>query len=230
MYTVKSIFDTLQGEGHRTGARSVFVRFAGCNLWTGRPQDRGIGKGACSFWCDSDFFKGEKMGAPAILDRLDELWPKYGGERWCVLTGGEPFLQVDPDLVIFLHLNGWKIAAETNGTVDVPEGIDWLTVSPKLGTDIVVKSCHELKVVLPGGSDGWAVDALVEMAERLNAQHRFVQPQDAIDPTQVEVSYLVGKSAGQRQYELAAQQCVDFVKANPSWRLSLQTHKMLGLP
>ena len=206
-YAVKEIFLTLQGEGMQAGRRAVFLRFAGCNLWSGREQDRASAD--CSF-CDTDFvgLDGENGGryeAAALAAKVDELWGQ-GDRRLVVVTGGEPLLQLDSALIDALHVRGFAIAVETNGTLPAPEGIDWLCVSPKAGTEIVQRSGDELKLVWPqAGIDpaelaGWDFD------------HFLIQPMDCTE----------GQSALDRS--------IAFVMANPGWELSLQTHKLLGLP
>ena len=207
-YAVKEIFLTLQGEGAQAGRRAVFCRFAGCNLWTGREQDRV--KAICKF-CDTDFvgtdgtLGGKYADADALAATIAECWGRDGDDRYVVLTGGEPMLQVDAALIDALHAQGFSIAIESNGTLAVPRSIDWICVSPKAGSELVQVSGDELKLVWPQpGSD---VDRLAS----LEFTHRLVQPLD--DP-----------NAGAN-----VQQCIDLVMADPRWRLSLQTHKSLGL-
>jgi len=241
MYVVKEIFDTVQGEGLRAGARSVFVRFAGCNLWNGRPDDRSKGTGACARWCDTDFVGGEKLDVAALLARMDAQWKppeSEDDERWCVLTGGEPMLQVDWPLVDALITAGWRIAVETNGTLDPDDGklldvIDHLTVSPKVGGDLVRKCGTELKVVLPGaaGSNGWSDADLDELARDGTWDALYVQPQDPILSTRVGASFLHGSLLGARdEYRANVERCLRWVRARPAWRLSLQLHKTIGIP
>jgi len=207
-YAVKEIFLTLQGEGAQAGRRAVFCRFAGCNLWTGREQDRA--KAVCKF-CDTDFVGtdgtlGAKYpDATALARVIGESWGDGAGDRYVVLTGGEPMLQVDAPLIDALHAEGFTIAIETNGTQAVPRSIDWICVSPKAGSKLVQRSGDELKLVWPQpGSD---VAALAE----LDFAHRLIQPLD--DPNAA----------------ANVQACIDLVMADPRWRLSLQTHKSLGL-
>jgi 7-carboxy-7-deazaguanine synthase (Cx14CxxC type) len=207
-YAVKEIFLTLQGEGAQAGRRAVFCRFAGCNLWTGREQDRA--KAICKF-CDTDFVGtdgtlGAKYAdAAALATTIAECWGQGGDDRYVVLTGGEPMLQVDAALIDALHEQGFTIAIETNGTFAVPRSIDWICVSPKAGSDLVQMSGDELKLVFPQpGSD-------VERLAKLEFTHRLIQPLD--DPNAA----------------ANVQQCIDLVMADPRWRLSLQTHKSLGL-
>ena len=207
-YAVKEIFLTLQGEGAQAGRRAVFCRFAGCNLWTGREQDRD--KAICKF-CDTDFVGtdgtlGAKYAdAAALATTIAECWGQGGDDRYVVLTGGEPMLQVDAALIDALHEQGFTIAIETNGTFAVPRSIDWICVSPKAGSDLVQMSGDELKLVFPQpGSD-------VERLAKLEFTHRLIQPLD--DPNAA----------------ANVQHCVELVMADPRWRLSLQTHKSLGL-
>jgi 7-carboxy-7-deazaguanine synthase len=206
-YAVKEIFLTLQGEGMQAGRRAVFLRFAGCNLWSGREQDRA--EAQCTF-CDTDFVgmdgeNGGRYAAEALAERVSALWGE--GERpLVVITGGEPMLQLDVALVDALHAKGFEIAVETNGTLPAAEGIDWICVSPKAGTEVVQRSGDELKLVWPqqgidpGALAGW------------DFRHFLIQPMDC---------------AG-REEALAAS--IRFVMENPRWSLSLQNHKLLGLP
>jgi 7-carboxy-7-deazaguanine synthase (Cx14CxxC type) len=206
-YAVKEIFLTLQGEGMQAGRRAVFLRFAGCNLWTGREEDRADAK--CRF-CDTDFVgldgeNGGRYGAETLAGRVASLWAE--GERpLVVITGGEPMLQLDAALIDALHESHFEIAVETNGTLPVPDGIDWICVSPKAGTDIVQRSGDELKLVWP--QDGIDPDALTGWDFR----HFLVQPMDCAEA------------------DAARAAAIDLVMRHPRWRLSLQTHKLLGLP
>lgn len=263
-YAIKEIFDTIQGEGARTGCRSVFVRFAGCNHWDGDPEHRAQGRGGCALWCDTDFVGGEKLTAGQLCERLEALWPYQEANqwRWCVLTGGEPGLQVDAELIRRLNDDGWYIAIETNGSIAMPlEWFDWITISPKLPSANPVpwrmQGCHEVKVVLPGalpGEPGWSDGDLLDLPRQFNplgdGDHQmglYIQPQDPVDPTTIEGSHLKSQEsatdAGMRQRAGAimpaadlegqwrdnVERCVQFIKAHPEWRLSLQTHKFLGL-
>jgi 7-carboxy-7-deazaguanine synthase (Cx14CxxC type) len=207
-YAVKEIFLTLQGEGMQAGRRAVFLRFSGCNLWSGREQDRA--DASCPF-CDTDFVgtDGENGGryadAEALGAKAEALWGE-GDRPLVVLTGGEPLLQVDAPLLAALKDRGFEIALETNGTIPAPDGIDWICVSPKAGTEIAQRRGNELKLVWPqAGIDptelaGWDFD------------HFLIQPMDCAD-------------AGNARHA-----AIRFVMDNPAWRLSLQTHKLLGLP
>ena len=206
-YAVKEIFLTLQGEGMQAGRRAVFLRLSGCNLWTGREQDRATAQ--CKF-CDTDFVgmdgeNGGRYDAAALAAKVEQLWGS-GDERLVVITGGEPMLQLDAALVDALHARGFEIAVETNGTLAAPDGIDWICVSPKAGTEVVQRSGDELKLVWPqAGVDpqallGW------------DFRHYLIQPMDCADAA------------------AARQAAIDYVLRHPEWRLSLQTHKLLGLP
>ncbi|WP_375394290.1 7-carboxy-7-deazaguanine synthase [uncultured Sphingomonas sp.] len=207
-YAVKEMFLTLQGEGVNAGARAVFVRFAGCNLWSGREQDRATA--ICRF-CDTDFVGTDGLGGGKFADAATlaasvvGFWGPGVTDRFVVLTGGEPMLQVDDALVDGLHAAGFRIAIETNGTLPVHPRIDWVCVSPKAGSVVVQRSGDELKLVWPQrGTD-------IELIEHWTFPHRLIQPLDDID------------AAANRDA------CVALVMARPGWRLSLQTHKLLGL-
>lgn len=211
-YAVKEMFVTLQGEGLQAGRRAVFVRFAGCNLWSGREQDRD--KASCTF-CDTDFVGtngdngGRYVDATALAAHAAALWAEdledSAPVAFAVLTGGEPLLQVDPALIDAMHAAGFEIAIETNGTIAVPDGIDWVCVSPKAGTQIVQRSGNELKMVWPQpGLDYTEI-------ENWDFDHLLVQPMDGL-------SALDARAAAIR-----------FVLHHPRWRLSLQAHKIAGL-
>lgn len=208
-YAVKELFLTLQGEGAQAGRRAVFVRFAGCNLWSGREADRATAQ--CGF-CDTDFVGidglngGRYADAAALAAAVAAAWGADGAARYVVLTGGEPMLQVDDALVTALHSRGFAIAMESNGTIAANPGIDWLCISPKAGTDVVQREGQELKIVWPQPGLDW--QAMVHW----RFDHFLVQPMDG---------------AGREQAIAAA---VDFAMVNPPWRLSLQNHKALGLP
>ncbi len=208
-YSVKEIFYTLQGEGANAGRAAVFCRFAGCNLWNGREEDRA--SAVCRF-CDTDFvgtdgtLGGKYASAAALARVIAAQWPaSFAGCRFVVLTGGEPLLQVDPALVDALHAQGFEIAVETNGTIEPPPGIDWLCVSPKAGATLALRSGQELKVVIPQDGQDW--DAL----EALDFSHRFVQPMD-----------------GPLQRDNTAHAIAHCLR-RPAWRLSVQMHKMTGI-
>jgi 7-carboxy-7-deazaguanine synthase (Cx14CxxC type) len=207
-YAVKEIFLTLQGEGMRAGRRAVFCRFAGCNLWSGREQDRA--SAICQF-CDTDFvgMDGEGGGkfadGAALAAAIAACWGEGSEGRYVVLTGGEPMLQVDAELIDALHAAGFEIAIESNGTLPVPRSIDWICISPKAGSTVVQTSGDELKLVWPQpGSD------VAEM-EGWDFANRLIQPMDDV------------------RGEANVRAAVDFALTNPRWRLSLQTHKLLGL-
>jgi 7-carboxy-7-deazaguanine synthase len=206
-YAVKEIFLTLQGEGMQAGRRAVFLRLAGCNLWSGREQDRAAAQ--CTF-CDTDFVgtDGERGGrymAAALAGQVRETWGQ--GERpLVVVTGGEPMLQLDAELIRALNAAGFEIAVETNGTLPAPAGLDWICVSPKAGTDVVQRSGDELKLVWPQA--GIDPEALLGWDFR----HFLIQPLDG----------------SEREASTAA--AIDYVMRHPRWRLALQTHKLLGLP
>lgn len=209
-YSIKEIFYTLQGEGAHAGRPAVFCRFSGCNLWTGREADRL--NAVCQF-CDTDFVgtDGERGGkfkeAGLLAAEIDSLWPaRYPASKYVVFTGGEPLLQLDRALIDAMHARGFTIAIETNGTLPVPEGVDWICVSPKMGSTLVVHKGSEIKVVIPQlGQDLAAYEAL-------DFEHYYVQAMD-------------GPLAAQN-IRLAIETC----RANPKWKLSLQTHKLLQIP
>jgi 7-carboxy-7-deazaguanine synthase (Cx14CxxC type) len=208
-YTVKEIFYTLQGEGAHTGRPAVFCRFSGCNLWTGREQDRETA--ICTF-CDTDFLGvgpdgGKFRTADALADAVADRWPSLNGhgQRFVVCTGGEPLLQLDAAAIDALHQRGFEVAIETNGTLAPPPGIDWICVSPKAGSQTVLRRGSELKLVYPqpGAQPEAFADAEFELF--------YLQPMDGPDLT--------------RNTQLALEYCL----AHPQWKLSLQTHKMVGI-
>jgi 7-carboxy-7-deazaguanine synthase len=211
-YAVKEIFYTLQGEGAHTGRPAVFLRFAGCNLWTGLERDRDKGPGGCSRWCDTDFVGtdgsgGGKFRSPAeLVGAVASHWPHSDVQPFVVCTGGEPLLQLDASLVEEFNSAGWFVAVETNGTVDPPPGKLWLTVSPKARSELRVLRGNELKLVFP------QVGAEPERFQDLAFEHFFLQPMDSPDKS--------------RNTQQALQYCL----AHPQWRLSLQTHKILNIP
>ncbi|MBS98611.1 MAG: 7-carboxy-7-deazaguanine synthase [Oceanospirillaceae bacterium] len=209
MYTVYEMFYTLQGEGAQSGRPAVFCRFAGCNLWSGREEDRA--KAVCQF-CDTQFVgtDGQRGGkfstASDLAESIASLWPAgVAGQRYVVCTGGEPALQLDEPLVDALHRLDFEVAIETNGTRPLPSGIDWVCVSPKAGTDLVIRTGDELKLVYPQSL------AEPERFESLQFKHFYLQPMDG--PLQ---------GANQRR-------CIEYCLAHPRWKLSLQTHKLLGI-
>ena len=208
MYAVKEIFYTLQGEGANAGTPAVFCRFAGCNLWSGREQDRA---GAVCQFCDTDFVGtdgtagGKFETAEALAGAIEQTWGGGPEHRFVVLTGGEPALQVDDAFIAALQRARFRIAIETNGTLPLPFGIDWVCVSPKAGTELVVTSGDELKLVYPQA--GLVPDDVAQLA----FDHRFLQPMDG--PNQA----------------ANTEAAVRFCLAHPAWRLSVQTHKVLGI-
>ena len=207
-YAVREMFLTLQGEGVQAGRRAVFVRFAGCNLWSGREEDRATA--VCKF-CDTDFVGIDGAGggrfADAVLlaDAVERFWGPGQALRYVVLTGGEPMLQIDDAMVDALHARDFEIGVESNGTIAAHPGIDWLCISPKAGSTVVQQSGHELKLVWPQpGSD---VDAM----ETWGFHHFLIQPMDCADAVS------------------ARDAAIAFVMARPKWRLTTQAHKLLGL-
>jgi len=207
-YSVKEVFYTLQGEGHNSGRAAVFCRFSGCNLWSGRPEDR---SGAICKFCDTDFVGvdgdggGKFTTANALASHIATFWPLGSNcKPFVVCTGGEPLLQIDQDLIAELHRAGFSIAIETNGTIAAPEGVDWVCVSPKHGTELKTVMGNEIKVVFPQETNP-------REYERFSFDHYFIQAMDG--PSQAE------------NLKAALKFCMD----NPKWRLSLQTHKLLQI-
>jgi 7-carboxy-7-deazaguanine synthase len=208
-YAVKECFLTLQGEGMQSGSRAVFLRFAGCNLWSGREADRATAQ--CRF-CDTDFVGtdgpgGGKFGsADALAEHVEQRWGEGPERRLAVITGGEPMLQLDEALIAALHARGFKVAAESNGTIAATPGLDWLCVSPKAGTEVVQRRGDELKLVWPqegiepADLESWAFD------------HFLVQPMDCVDGA------------------VALEEAIRMAMDRPKWRLTLQAHKVVGLP
>jgi organic radical activating enzyme len=244
-YAIKEMFRTLQGEGSRTGCVSVFVRFSGCNLWSGLPRVRDADESPCAQWCDTAFTSGEPIETEEILERLEECWSRREkGDRWVVLTGGEPMLQVDNSLISALHNEGWKIAVETNGTIDDPvlDRVNHVCVSPKRGVILNRKRADELKVVLPGAwefAKGWTEEELEALATSGRWSALYVQPMDyLLRQDLVAATALVPRDKGsQEEHEAAAmryanamEHCLKFINQHPQWRLSLQTNKLVGLP
>jgi 7-carboxy-7-deazaguanine synthase len=209
-YTVKEIFYTLQGEGAQSGRAAVFCRFVGCNLWSGHEKDRA---GAICKFCDTDFLgtdgpDGGKFDTEAALaDRIGQTWQSTStsGKKFVVFTGGEPLLQLDRPLIDALHTRGFEIAVETNGTVAAPSGLDWICVSPKAGAKLIQNTGDELKLVFP------QTGARPEQFQGLTFRHFFLQPMDG--------------PHRKANTDLAFQYCL----GNPIWRLSLQTHKLVGI-
>lgn len=208
-FAVKEIFFTLQGEGANAGRAAVFCRFAGCNLWSGREADRAAAE--CTF-CDTDFVGTDGPGggsfkdAAALADAVLRAWPTGRASPFVVLTGGEPLLQITPALIDALHERGFEIAVETNGTIAAPQGLDWICVSPKAGQALAQTTGDELKLIYPQPG------AEPERFEGLGFDRFFLQPMDGPDR------------------EANTKLAVDYCLAHPRWRLSLQTHKLLGIP
>ena len=217
MYSVKEIFPTLQGEGAHAGRAAIFCRFTGCNLWSGREEDRSTA--ICQF-CDTDFIGVDGIGggkfttANALANAIEVAWqttaagPHY---RYVVFTGGEPLLQLDAALIEALHAKQFEIAVETNGTLPVPAGIDWVCVSPKAGTELVVKQADEIKLAIPQNGHT-QLELLLKRFEGMDYRHRFLQPIDGLERDS--------------NTSFAVQLC----QKRPLWRLSLQTHKYIGMP
>jgi 7-carboxy-7-deazaguanine synthase len=207
-YAVKEIFLTLQGEGAHAGRAAVFCRFSGCNLWSGREQDRATA--TCQF-CDTDFvgtdgtLGGRYASADALAATIAAQWTEMAANRYTVLTGGEPLLQVDNALIDALHRRGFEIGVETNGTIVPPEGVDWVCVSPKAGAELVVRRGHELKLVYP--QQNAEPETFVDLA----FQRFSLQPMDGPDVAE------------------NTERAIDYCLRHPQWRLSLQTHKTLGI-
>ncbi len=209
MYKIKEIYYTLQGEGAQTGRAAVFCRFTGCNLWSGREEDRA--KAICQF-CDTDFWgtdglNGGRYSAEELAEKVFSLWDAHGkGKPYVVCTGGEPLLQLDAKMVAAFHAKGLEVAIETNGTIEVPEGVDWVCVSPKANTEIIVMKGSELKLVFP------QQNAEPERFSHFSFEHFFLQPMDSAER------------------EANTQKSIKYCLENPQWRLSLQTHKLLNIP
>ena len=216
MYTVKELFPTLQGEGAHAGRAAVFCRFAGCNLWSGREEDRA--SAVCQF-CDTDFVGSDGIGggkfdnAQDLASAIEQSWKSTSAgpqQRYVVFTGGEPLLQLDEPLISALHQRGFEVAIETNGTIKVPKGVDWVCVSPKAGSELIVLQANELKLVVPQvGHD--ALENLMSRFEKMDYRNRFLQPMDGPNV--------------KSNTELAVGLC----QKRPMWRLSIQSHKLIGI-
>jgi 7-carboxy-7-deazaguanine synthase len=207
MYKIKEIYYTIQGEGYHTGRPALFCRFAGCNLWSGREEDRD--KAICKF-CDTDFWgtdgvNGGKYTGESLVKVLMSLWPKTNLNPFIVCTGGEPGLQMDQELIDLLHTHHFEIAIETNGTVTLPDSIDWICVSPKADTDIIITKGNEIKLVYP------QLENHPTQYQNLDFEHFYLQPLD---------------DAKQSEHIKA---CVSYCLQHPKWKLSLQTHKFIGI-
>lgn len=216
MYTVKELFPTLQGEGAHAGRAAVFCRFAGCNLWSGREEDRATA--ICQF-CDTDFVGSDGFGggkfdtAISLSDAIEAAWRSTSAgpqQRYVVFTGGEPLLQLDDQLIAALHQKGFAVAIETNGTMKVPKGVDWVCVSPKAGSDLIVLQADELKLVIPQ-QDHADLEKILARFEKMDYRNRFLQPMDG--------------PGLKSNTELAVSLC----QKRPLWRLSLQSHKLIGI-
>jgi len=216
MYTVKELFPTLQGEGAHAGRAAVFCRFAGCNLWSGREEDRATA--ICQF-CDTDFVGSDGFGggkfdtAISLADAIEAAWRSTSAgpqQRYVVFTGGEPLLQLDDQLIAALHQKGFAVAIETNGTMKVPKGVDWVCVSPKAGSDLIVLQADELKLVIPQ-QDHADLEKILARFEKMDYRNRFLQPMDG--------------PGLKSNTELAVSLC----QKRPLWRLSLQSHKLIGI-
>ncbi len=216
MYTVKELFPTLQGEGTHTGRAAVFCRFAGCNLWSGREEDRATA--VCKF-CDTDFVGSDGNGggkfetAQDLANAIESSWKSTSAgpqQRYVVFTGGEPLLQLDEQLIAELHQKGFEVAIETNGTIKVPTGVDWVCVSPKAGSDLIVLQANELKLVIPQeGHD--SLEKLLARFEKMDYRNRFLQPMDGPN------------------LKMNTVLAVNLCQKRPLWRLSLQSHKLIGI-
>ena len=216
MYSVKEIFATLQGEGAQAGRAAVFCRFTGCNLWSGREEDRS--SAVCQF-CDTDFVGtdgsgGGKFTSPEELAQaIENAWidtMRTRRYRYVVMTGGEPLLQLDEPLIKALHAKQFEIAIETNGTIVVPKGIDWICLSPKAGADLIVKQAHEIKLVVPQAGHQ-PIESVLQRFEAMDFRHRYIQAMDGPNLSD--------------NMAFAVQLC----QKHPLWRLSVQTHKLIGI-
>ena len=216
MYTVKELFPTLQGEGAHTGRAAVFCRFAGCNLWSGREEDRATA--VCKF-CDTDFVGSDGDGggkfdtAQDLANAIESSWRSTSAgpqQRYVVFTGGEPLLQLDEQLIEQLHQKGFQVAIETNGTIKVPRGVDWVCVSPKAGSDLIVLQANELKLVIAQeGQD--SLEKLLARFEKMDYRNRFLQPMDGAN------------------LKINTELAISLCQKRPLWRLSLQSHKLIGI-
>ncbi|APC06473.1 7-carboxy-7-deazaguanine synthase [Polynucleobacter asymbioticus] len=216
MYTVKEIFPTLQGEGAHAGRAAVFCRFAGCNLWSGREEDRATA--ICQF-CDTDFVGSDGLGggkfetANDLANAIELAWKSTSAgpqQRYVVFTGGEPLLQLDEVLIEALHKKGFEVAIETNGTLKVPKGVDWVCVSPKAGAELIVLQANEMKLVVPQNGHE-SLEQLMGRFEKMDYRNRFLQPMDGPNL--------------KSNTELAVGLC----QKRPLWRLSIQSHKLIGI-
>ena len=216
MYSVKELFATLQGEGAQAGRAAIFCRFAGCNLWSGREEDRSTA--ICQF-CDTDFVGTDGVGGGKfdstdhLANAIEAAWLETMGTdryRYVVMTGGEPLLQLDAPLIEALHHRYFEIAIETNGTIKIPDGIDWVCLSPKANAELVVKQADEIKLVVPQ-TEHQPIEITLHRFEGMDFRHRYLQPMD-----------------GPQLRENTAY-AVELCQKHPLWRLSVQTHKMIGI-
>jgi 7-carboxy-7-deazaguanine synthase (Cx14CxxC type) len=216
MYSVKELFATLQGEGAQAGRAAIFNRFAGCNLWSGREEDRSTA--ICQF-CDTDFVGTDGVGggkfdsADHLANAIEAAWLEAMGTdryRYVVMTGGEPLLQLDAPLIEALHYRYFEIAIETNGTIKIPNGIDWVCLSPKANAELVVKQADEIKLVVPQ-TEHQPIETTLHRFEGMDFRHRYLQPMDG-PQLRENIAY-----------------AVELCQKHPLWRLSVQTHKMIGI-
>lgn len=238
-YSVKAVFATIQGEGLRAGTRAVFVRFTGCNLWAGTQETRAIGKGACARWCDTDFTPqgASKYSLDELVELICETWGKDGSHRWVVFTGGEPWLQLDRQLVVALSQHGFKSAVETNGHTEPQCMVDWTCCSPKLNADgsvptLKISGADELKVVVGARTTAWpdwTDEQLLELQKAGRWGALIVQPIDECAAVQERVG---PKYSGNQlpMVDDGLARCIAWVGQHPEWRLGYQLHKVVGLP
>ncbi len=214
-YSVKEMFYSLQGEGFHTGRPAIFCRFSGCNLWNGKEEDRA--HSICSF-CDTDFIGtngnngGKFKTEEALASATEQLWPKNKGNKFIIFTGGEPGLQLTSSLIKLMQTNGYTCAVETNGTVELPTELDWVCVSPKGRSTVILDRCDELKLVFP------QEDALPERFQEIQAKYRYLSPKNDWQETTIAPAL-----------NRATKACIDYCLSNPEWRLTLQSHKILNI-
>ncbi|AJQ96180.1 7-carboxy-7-deazaguanine synthase [Gynuella sunshinyii] len=215
MYSIKEMFYSLQGEGAHTGRPAIFLRFSGCNLWSGLEKHRR--EAICQF-CDTDFIGtdgqngGKFKDATTLADTVSRLWPSNQQNRYVICTGGEPALQLDTELILAFKDLGFEVGIETNGTLPLPKGIDWICVSPKGRSTVVVKQCHELKLVYP------QPDAMPDRFTDIDAGVRYLSPKNPYDSDHLIISE-----------QSSTRACIEYCLAHPQWRLCLQTHKILKI-
>jgi 7-carboxy-7-deazaguanine synthase len=214
-FSIKEMFYTLQGEGYHSGRPAVFCRFTGCNLWSGREQDRS--NAICQF-CDTDFvgIDGQKGGkfrtTRDLAERISRFWPESQAHRFVVFTGGEPGLQLTSELIDTMHEFGFECAVESNGTVALPDNLDWICISPKGVSEVIINRCNELKLVYP------QPEALPERFAYIDASHRYLSPMNNWQDSML----IPGQNPNTRQ-------CIDYCLQNPQWKLTLQSHKVLNI-